>query len=225
MLPAPNVTCHGNFYVTATDPAGEWYETIWVDMGGIDPSLTLLTKAMYILQQTWVHRMAGPAYRAEINPETGKLISEIRFYGQARGRAAEAPHLYAIGGLGTYLIAEGGSFPYETIARNKSPGIESCPHNPIPTNIHVQTPGVHCIWSRGIWWRMPMVTGGWFTWNTPGSQIWAGAISAVRPFFQPSAGMTMALASCKRKQMRKPGFPADMTWCSFLYRMKFPGSF
>jgi hypothetical protein len=34
-----NYSGKGNFYVTATDPAGEWSEPIWVKQGGIDPSL------------------------------------------------------------------------------------------------------------------------------------------------------------------------------------------
>jgi xylan 1,4-beta-xylosidase len=29
----------GNFYVSTNDPVGEWSEPIWVDQGGIDPSL------------------------------------------------------------------------------------------------------------------------------------------------------------------------------------------
>jgi len=29
----------GNFFVTATNPAGPWSEPVWVDHGGIDPSL------------------------------------------------------------------------------------------------------------------------------------------------------------------------------------------
>ena len=34
-----NVSCGGNFYVSATDPAGEWSDPIYVDQAGIDPSL------------------------------------------------------------------------------------------------------------------------------------------------------------------------------------------
>src|SRR5688572_28722342 len=33
------VRCRGNFYVTATDPAGPWSDPVWIDVGGIDPSL------------------------------------------------------------------------------------------------------------------------------------------------------------------------------------------
>src|SRR5690606_14845755 len=31
--------CGGNFYVTATDPAGPWSDPVWLDFDGIDPSL------------------------------------------------------------------------------------------------------------------------------------------------------------------------------------------
>lgn len=34
-----NVTGKGSFYVTTKDPFGEWSEPVWVDQGGIDPSL------------------------------------------------------------------------------------------------------------------------------------------------------------------------------------------
>src|SRR5665648_57308 len=34
-----NVSGGGNFYVTAKDPAGEWSEPIWVNQGGIDPTI------------------------------------------------------------------------------------------------------------------------------------------------------------------------------------------
>ena len=35
-----NVGCGGNFYVTATDPAGEWSDPVYLpDAEGIDPSL------------------------------------------------------------------------------------------------------------------------------------------------------------------------------------------
>lgn len=33
------VSDKGNFYVYADDPAGEWSDPIWVNQGGIDPSL------------------------------------------------------------------------------------------------------------------------------------------------------------------------------------------
>ena len=34
-----NVVDGGNFYVTATNPAGPWSDPIWVDIPGIDPDL------------------------------------------------------------------------------------------------------------------------------------------------------------------------------------------
>ena len=161
-----NVTGHGNFYVTATDPAGEWSEPIWVDMGGIDPSLTFDKGHVYLTTNLGASDGRSGISQAEINPETGKLISEIRFlWTGTGGRAAEAPHLYAIGGWYYLMIAEGGTqFTHmETIARSKSPWgpFESCTHNPILTNIPVQTPGVHCIGhgdlvedANGNWWMV-----------------------------------------------------------------------
>jgi len=33
------VNCKGNFYITATNPAGPWSEPVWLNSHGIDPSL------------------------------------------------------------------------------------------------------------------------------------------------------------------------------------------
>jgi xylan 1,4-beta-xylosidase len=35
-----NMSGGGNFYVRTQDPFGEWSDPVWVDQGGIDPSLS-----------------------------------------------------------------------------------------------------------------------------------------------------------------------------------------
>ena len=47
----------GNFYVTATDPAGEWSDPIWLDQGGIDPTLIFDEGKTYLVsnpQAIWL---------------------------------------------------------------------------------------------------------------------------------------------------------------------------
>jgi len=70
------------------------------------------------------------------------------WYGSG-GKSPEAPHLYKIGDFYYLMIAEGGTFftHMVTIARSKTPWgpFESCPRNPILTNMQAKNLEVHCI--------------------------------------------------------------------------------
>ncbi|MDR4946752.1 glycoside hydrolase family 43 protein [Neobacillus cucumis] len=133
----------GNFIVTATDPAGEWSSPIWVSQGGIDPSLfwdddgkVYFTSTIPALNE--VGNLVNAIWQAEINPDTGELLTESKIisYG-CGGRFAEGPHIYKKDGYYYLLLAEGGTeFGHmETISRSKSiwGPFENCPHNPILT--------------------------------------------------------------------------------------------
>ncbi|PZU08855.1 glycoside hydrolase family 43 protein [Sphingomonas sp.] len=43
------VGCGGNFVITARDPAGPWSDPVWLDFGGIDPSITWEGDRAYIV--------------------------------------------------------------------------------------------------------------------------------------------------------------------------------
>jgi alpha-N-arabinofuranosidase len=137
-----NVSHGGNFYVVTDDPAGEWSEPIWVQQGGIDPSLCFDNGHVYFTS-------TGPnipeqeprqgIYQCEIDIKSGQQLTESRYlWPGTGGRYPEAPHLYHIGDFYYLMIAEGGTEygHMVTVARSKSPWgpFESCPHNPILTH-------------------------------------------------------------------------------------------
>jgi len=144
-----NVSGGGNFYVTATNPAGEWSEPIWVKQGGgIDPTLFWDESGKsYFLSNTGIH--SDGSYRdgihlSEIDIKTGKLTSEpVNIWNGTGGRYPESPHIYQKDGYYYLMIAEGGTeYGHKvTIARSKyiyGP-YDACPFNPILTQINQST--------------------------------------------------------------------------------------
>jgi len=135
-LVTTNVSNIGNFYVTATDPAGPWSEPILVEQGGIDPSLFFDDDGTVYFTSNGHPDGIG---QCRIDPVTGRRLSETRLIWRgAGGRYVEGPHLYKINGVYYLLCAEGGTEygHMETCARSDSPWgpFESCPHNPILTH-------------------------------------------------------------------------------------------
>lgn len=130
-----NVSGGGNFYVTTTDPRGEWSDPIFVDQPGIDPDL-------FFDEDGTVYMTSSAnqgVYQSRIDVKTGKRLTEpVRLWSGTGGQYPEAPHIYRIGEWYYLMIAEGGTEygHMETIARSKRPDgpFESCPHNPILTH-------------------------------------------------------------------------------------------
>lgn len=121
----------GNFFVTATDPAGPWSEPVWLDQGGIDPSLLFADGKTY-----FVSNPDGAMWLCEIDPVTGKQLTESRrIWGGTGGRHPEAPHIYKKDGWYYLMIAEGGTEMGHqvTIARSRDiyGPYEANPDNPI----------------------------------------------------------------------------------------------
>ena len=151
-----NVTGGGNFFVHTRDPFGEWSEPIWLDQGGIDPSLFFDDDGRVYLTSNWNAGRSLPVeddpaefrwgiQQSEIDIATGKRLTESRpIWRGTGGKFPEAPHLYRIGGRYYLMIAEGGTeyAHMETIARSDSPWgpWESCPRNPILTHRSYQSP-------------------------------------------------------------------------------------
>jgi alpha-N-arabinofuranosidase len=161
-----NMNGYGNFYVYTSDPAGEWSEPVWLPIGGIDPSLTFDgDKVYYTTNQSAPDGTPGIS-QVEIDIKAGKMISDIKFiWGGSGGKMTEAPHLYKIGDFYYLMVAEGGTFftHMVTIARSKSPWgpFESCPRNPILTNMQSTKLEVHCTGHgdlvedrNGNWWMV-----------------------------------------------------------------------
>jgi alpha-N-arabinofuranosidase len=141
-----NVTHRGNFYVTASDPAGPWSEPTWVEQGGIDPSLLFDTDGKVYFTST-----AGGITQSTIDIATGALLTKPTvIWGGTGGRYPEGPHLYHLGDTYYLLISEGGTEygHMVTVARSKHPygPFEPCPNNPIFTH---RDRGAHPIQGTG----------------------------------------------------------------------------
>src|SRR5450759_1458595 len=122
-----NVGAEGNFYVTATNPAGPWSDPILIQAQGIDPDLFFDDDGRaYVISSTFV--------LFEIDLNTGRFISEGRkVWNGTGGRYPEGPHIYKKDGFYYIIAAEGGTEEAhsETIARSKNVW---GPYNPNPSN-------------------------------------------------------------------------------------------
>lgn len=130
-----NVSHGGNFFCTATDPAGEWSEPTYVDVQSIDPDIFWDKdgKTYFVTQGDEGIRIT------EIDLKTGKKLSPERMvWSGTGGRFPEAPHLYYKDGYYYLLMGEGGTeYAHSaSIARSKHlyGPYESCPLNPIITH-------------------------------------------------------------------------------------------
>lgn len=133
-----NTSDQGNFYVTTTNPKGEWSDPIWVHQPGIDPDLFFDDDGKTYFMSA---RGGGWMQLAEIDLKSGSLLTEGReIWRGTGGRCAEAPHLYKKDGFYYLMIAEGGTeYGHKvTIARSRHiyGPYESCPHNPILTHVN-----------------------------------------------------------------------------------------
>lgn len=130
-----NVSGGGNFYCTASNPAGPWSEPIWVDIKSIDPDIFWDEdgKTYFVTQGDEGIRIT------QIDIKTGKVIGpETLVWAGTGGRFPEAPHIYRKDGFYYLLLGEGGTeyMHSATIGRSKyiyGP-YESCPLNPILTH-------------------------------------------------------------------------------------------
>ncbi len=129
----------GNFYVTATDPAGPWSDPIFIKVGGIDPDL-------FWDEDGKSYVISSPMVLYEINLETGELLSPgKKVWNGTGGRYAEGPHIYKKDGYYYLMAAEGGTEEAhsETIARSNSiwgPYTDN-PANPILTHCNAAGQG------------------------------------------------------------------------------------
>ena len=128
----------GNFFVTATNPAGPWSEPVWIDHSGIDPSLFFDEDGTVYYDR---HEGMGDGFigQAKLDVQTGKLDGDLKEVWRGTGGVwPEGPHLYKINGKYFIMTAEGGtSYGHMvTIARSDSPWGPFVPNpkNPILTH-------------------------------------------------------------------------------------------
>lgn len=118
------IGCGGNYYITATEPAGPWSEPVWLDAPGIDPSLFWDDdgRSYYVghgnLKQEQEWPMQQGVWMQELDLEKGELTGPRRqlTHGHASNAVwAEGPHLYKIDGSYLLLIAEGGTDEFHAV--------------------------------------------------------------------------------------------------------------
>ena len=132
-----NVSNVGHIIVHTKDIYGEWSEPVYIDQGGIDPSLFWDDDGeCYFVSNGLDENDKIGIYLCKIDPFTGEKYTEsILISNGCGGRYPEAPHIYKLNGYYYLMLAEGGTEygHMETMQRSKSiyGPYEPCPHNPI----------------------------------------------------------------------------------------------
>lgn len=148
-----NISYGGNFYVTASEPAGEWSDPVYLKApegkdGGIDPSLYFEgDKCYYVGQRQKADgRFFGDCevWIQELDLAKGELVGkDYPIYAGAMKDACwvEGPHLYKIGNYYYITCAEmGTSFEHSIcVARSKNltGPYENYKCNPLLTHRHL----------------------------------------------------------------------------------------
>lgn len=156
-----NITGGGNFYVYTNDPLAEWSDPVWVDQGGIDPSLFFDDDGRVYFTSTGENGIV----QSQIDIRTGKRLTDVNhIWAGTGGSYPEGPHLYKINKLYYLMIAEGGTWygHMETIARGNNPWgpFKGYDNNPILTHRsvlnNIQTVGHADLIEahNGTWWMV-----------------------------------------------------------------------
>jgi len=162
-----NMKDYSNFLVWSEQAEGPWSDPIVLDWEGIDPSLFFDQNGKVYISGTnsFVRAETPGIYQAELDIETGKLLSERRLIWEGTGAIApEGPHLYYRNDMYYLLIAEGGTDygHMVTIARSTTPygPFESHPYNPILTHrssgdaIQATGHADFVVLEDGSWWAV-----------------------------------------------------------------------
>jgi len=140
----------GSFYVTATDPRGDWSDPVFLpDAIGFDPSMYFADDG----RVWWVQcrEKADGAYEGEtevwlreLDLAAGALVGPEHLIGGAKlkgGRWAEGPHIHHRDGWFYLLTAEGGTELAHAVmvarSRTVTGPYEPFAHNPILTHRHL----------------------------------------------------------------------------------------
>lgn len=160
-----NVSDRGNLIVHTDDLEKGWSDPVWVDQGGIDPSLLFDDDGTVYFTSAGNDKDGKAAiFSCKIDPFTGERLTESVIISKGcGGRYAEGPHLYKWFGKYYLMLAEGGTEygHMETILRSGSPygPFEECPHNPILTHRDDMREDIYCTGHadmmedhNGNWW-------------------------------------------------------------------------
>ena len=138
-LVTTNDTTHQNFYVWTDDIYGEWSDPIYVDQGGIDPSLLFDDGRVYFISNGTDDSGTGGVVQCEIDITTGRKLTPSRcIWSGSGGRFLESPHMYKINGTYYLMAAEGGTEYGHMITYARSESVwgtfTGYPDNPVLTN-------------------------------------------------------------------------------------------
>ena len=159
------VSGKGNFVVSAKDPKGPWSAPVWLQTGGIDPSLYFEGERVYFTSNEDSKGSPG-IYLCQIDLNTGKRLSdEVLISKGCIGRFPEAPHIYRIRGEYYLLMAEGGTEYGHMVTIQRSGSIWGpyvpCPENPILTHRNMEDMRITCTGHgdltddrNGNWWMV-----------------------------------------------------------------------
>ncbi|MCG8702397.1 MAG: glycoside hydrolase family 43 protein [Bacteroidales bacterium] len=136
------VKCKGNFYITATDPAGEWSDPVWLGSKGIDPSLfwdddgrCYYTGHGNITKENpWPQK--NGAWMQELDLQQKKLVGkkvQLTHGHATNARWTEGPHIYKIEGKYILLVAEGGTGFHHCVSMHHSDSLWG-PYVPFHSN-------------------------------------------------------------------------------------------
>lgn len=134
-----NDTTHQNFYVYTDDIYSEWSDPIYVDQGGIDPSLYFENGRTWFMSNGVDEDGISGVIQCEINIETGEKLTKGKCIWQGSGgRYLESPHMYKIGNYYYLMAAEGGTEYGHMVTYARSQSVwgpfNGYPHNPVLTN-------------------------------------------------------------------------------------------
>ncbi len=138
----------GNLIIHTFNPEGAWSSPVWVDFGGIDPSLFFEDGKAYFCTNDWSDGRPG-VWLGVVDPYSGQILQDFKcVYRGNDGGWLEAPHIYHIGEYYYLMAAEGGTYSghMEIVARSKDilGPYENCPMNPILTNRNDTGKAISC---------------------------------------------------------------------------------
>ncbi len=136
---ATDGTSRRNFYVWTDDINGEWSDPIFVEQGGVDPSLYFEKTRCYLMTNGEDAAGVGGVVQCEIDIATGKRLSESKCIWQGSGgRFLESPRLFKIGKWYYLMAAEGGTEYGHMITCARSRSLwgrySRNPNNPVLSN-------------------------------------------------------------------------------------------
>lgn len=139
------IECGGNFVITADDPAGPWSDPVWLEFGGIDPSLYFDADgtAWIVYNDAPPGKQEYEGHRAlwlqQFDPQAMKVLPQRTLLVDkgvdpaTKPIWAEGPHIYKVGAWYYLLTAEGGTADQHSQTIYRAPRVTG-PYTPGPFN-------------------------------------------------------------------------------------------